>query len=245
MSNRRQEFFYPESRLSGFSYVDGTIAFYSQVNALLTPASVVVDVGCGRGAYQHDPISFRRDLRIFRGKVQRVIGIDVTQAGEDNPFLDEFRPITGEIWPLETACADVLVSDNVLEHVADPAAFFAECWRVLKPGGWVCLRTPNVFSYFGLISRLVPNRRHVQVLRLAKDQVREEDTFPTYYRCNTLWGLRRTLQRQGFAPIVTGYDSEPTYLAFSGLTYFFGVLHQRFAPGFMKVGLHGFGKKAG
>lgn len=45
-----KERFYPETTYGGFSYVDGTIAFFSRVNALLKPESVVVDFGCGRGA---------------------------------------------------------------------------------------------------------------------------------------------------------------------------------------------------
>lgn len=41
----------------------------------------------------------------------------------------------GEQLPLPDDCADVLLSDNVLDHVEDPAAFLAECARVLKPAG--------------------------------------------------------------------------------------------------------------
>jgi len=55
--------FYPESRFGGFSDVDGTVAFYARVQAILTPESVVLDVGCGRGAgLQDDRVEYRRDL---------------------------------------------------------------------------------------------------------------------------------------------------------------------------------------
>ncbi len=85
-----KERFYPESRFGGFTDVDGTIAFYMRVHALLTPSSTVVDIGCGRGAYDEDPVVVRRDLRIFRGKVARVIGIDVDPAGVFRPVLHAF-----------------------------------------------------------------------------------------------------------------------------------------------------------
>jgi SAM-dependent methyltransferase len=235
--------FYPESRLSGFSHVDGTVAFYSQVNALLTPQSVVLDVGCGRGAYGEDKVRFRRELRILKGKCRKVIGIDLDPAGEKNPYVDEFRRIEGERWPVESETVDVCLSDNVLEHVADPDQFFSECRRVLKPGGSVCIRTPNVLSYFGLVSKLVPNRQHVSVLQVAKERVQEQDTFPTLYRCNTIPCIRRKLAEHGFEAIVYGYDAEPGYFSFSRLLYFLGVLHQRFAPNLFKVGIHAFGKK--
>lgn len=235
--------FYPESRLTGLSSVDGTLAFYNQVNALLEPSNVVLDVGCGRGAYGEDPIPFRRQLRILKGKVARVIGIDVDPAGQGNPFIDEFRLLEGERWPVESSSVDICLSDNVLEHVADPEQFFSECQRVVKPGGYVCIRTPNVLSYFGLISRLVPNHRHTDVLEKAKERVKEQDTFPTRYRCNTIPCIRRMLAGHRFEPFVYGYDAEPSYLSFSGFFYFLGVLHQRYAPNLFKVGIHAFGKR--
>jgi SAM-dependent methyltransferase len=176
-----KQFYYPESRIGGFTNIDGTIAFYSRVNALLTPASVVVDIGCGRGAYGEDRILYRRDLRILQGKCARVIGIDVDAKAVQNPFLDEFRLIEAGGLPVEDGSTDLCLADNVLEHLADPDRFFAECRRILKPGGLVCIRTPNVISYFGLLSRLVPNRQHVPVLQKAKDRLNEQDVFPTVF----------------------------------------------------------------
>jgi SAM-dependent methyltransferase len=235
--------FYPESRLSGFSNIDGTLAFYNQVNALLTAESVVVDIGCGRGAYGEDPIAYRRSLRILKGKCRKVIGIDVSDAGRENPFLDEFRLISGERWPVEDCVAQICLADNVLEHVQNPALVFQECRRVLSEGGFLCIRTPNLWSYFGLVSRAVPTRSHVDLLRRAKDRVKEEDTFPTFYRCNTIPGLRSSLLSNGFEPVVYGYEAEPSYLSFSPLAYYLGMLYQRFAPGIFRVGIHAFGKK--
>jgi SAM-dependent methyltransferase len=176
MKYKRQ--FYPESRFGGFSNVDGTLAFYHRVNALIQPASVVVDVGCGRGAYGDDPVPYRLQLRILKGKCQKVIGLDVDLKGYENPFIDDFRPIQGDRWPVESEETDLCLADNVLEHVLDVDGFFSECRRVLKPGGYLCIRTPNLFSYFGLISRLIPNRGHVPVLRRVKARVLEQDVLP-------------------------------------------------------------------
>lgn len=54
---RRQ--LYPESGAGGFSRVDGTVEFYTRVNALLSPDAVVVDLGAGRGKQSEDPVAFR------------------------------------------------------------------------------------------------------------------------------------------------------------------------------------------
>ena len=238
-----KQVYYPETKLGGFSNVDGTIAFYNRVNALTTPASVVLDIGCGRGAYGDDPVPFRRQLRILKGKCQNVIGIDVAPVGKDNPFIDEFRLIEKETWPVEDQSADLCLADNVLEHISNPDHFFSECFRILRPDGKVCIRTPNVLSYFGIISRLVPNPQHTAVLQKAKDRVNEQDVFPTLYLCNTPSKVRKTLARHGFEPYVYGFDAEPSYLSFGRFFYFLGFLHQRFAPGFLKVGIHAFGVK--
>ncbi len=236
--------FYPESRFGGFTQVDGTIAFYSRVQALARPDSVVVDFGCGRGAYAADPIPFRRNLRVLKGKVQRVIGLDAAPAGAENPFLDEFRCQETSVWPLDNASADLIVCDNVLEHLPEPEVFFAEAYRVLRPGGMLCIRTPNRWNYVALLSRLIPNRRHAQVLAKAKPGLGEEDIFPTFYRCNSLPALRAALTRQGFTALVYGYEAEPSYLSFSGLAYALGVMHQKLAPGFVKAALFAFAQKA-
>jgi SAM-dependent methyltransferase len=237
--------YYPESRFGGFSNVDGTVAFYTRVNALLRPSSVVLDVGCGRGAYAEDPVPYRLQLRVLRGKCARVIGIDVDPVGRENPFIDEFRPIKADRWPLENDSVDICIADNVLEHVHEIEDFFSECRRVLKPGGYLCIRTPNLLSYFGLVSWLVPNRSHVPVLRRVKDRVKEQDVFPTAYHCNTIPALRRKLDQHGFDHAVYGHEAEPSYLSFSRFAYFVGILLQRFTPNLLKVGIHAFGRKKG
>src|ERR1039458_7226174 len=68
---------YPEARFGGFSDVDGTIAFYGRVRALVEGGAVVLDVGCGRGGGCDDVVRYRREIRSLRGRAGRVIGIDV------------------------------------------------------------------------------------------------------------------------------------------------------------------------
>lgn len=240
-----QESFYPESRFGGFTDVCGTVVFYARVNALLDPSSVVLDVGCGRGAYGEDGNRFSRELRILRGKALRVIGMDPDPAAAANPFLDEFRQLDGERWPLDDASVDLCLADCVLEHVPSPDAFFSEAKRVLKLGGHLCLRTANVWSYVGIASRLVPNRLHARVLSKVQENRKAEDVFPTVYRCNSIRKLRSAFRRHGFDAAVYGYEAEPSYLQFSKLAYAAGVLHQRFAPRSFRPAIFAFGRKVG
>ena len=241
MSATYEAIYYPESSYGGFTGVDGTLAFYLRVNALITPASRVLDFGCGRGCYGEDPVELRRQMRILRGKCAYVAGADIGEDAAQNPYLDEvrlFRP--GEAVPYPDASFDVLLADCVVEHLPDPDAFFVEARRLLKPGGQLCLRTSNVLSYFGLASLLVPASRREQVLRRTRPDRKDEDSFPTLYRCNTVFAIRRALEAGGFSGVAFGHESEPRYLGFSRIAYHFGVWHQRWAPGFLRPAIFAF-----
>src|SRR4030043_1876414 len=118
---KKKEIFYPEARFCNFTDIDAMITFYTRVNALLKPDYVVLDVGCGRGRIDEDKIAIRRYLRTIRGKVAKVIGIDVDNAAVTNPSIDEFRLIQSEFWPIDDESIDLIVSHSVLEHIKHPA----------------------------------------------------------------------------------------------------------------------------
>jgi len=237
--------FYPETRFGGFTDYDGTVVFFSRVNALLGPNAVVADIGCGRGEYQEDPVTTRRNLRILKGKAAKIIGLDVDPVAETNPFIDEFHLVKDNAWSLADQSVDLIVCDNVVEHMLDPEKFFSECSRVLKKGGTLCIRTPNAWNYIGIASRLVPNKLHTRVLSFAQESRKAQDVFPTYYRCNSITTMRAMMKKYGFRKhAVYGYEAEPSYLSFAKAAYWLGTLHQKFAPGCMKAAIFAFGEKA-
>lgn len=237
-----EEDFYPESRFGGFTDIDGTIAFYLRVNALLKSSDVLLEVGCGRAAFKEDPVAIRREMRIFKGKVKRVIGIDTDTDAQQNPYLDEFKLLEGNNWPIESNSINCIVCDYVLEHLPDPEAFFAETQRVLVNGGYLCIRTTNAWSYVALAARMVPNKHHSKVLNVVQASRKVQDVFPVEYKCNNVWRVRSALSRHGFEGSAYCYEAEPSYLSFSRLAYFIGVLHQRFSPRLFKPAIFAFGR---
>jgi SAM-dependent methyltransferase len=60
---------------------------------------------------------------------------------------------------------DAVTARHVVEHVREPTAFVAECWRILKPGGRLVLITPNSDSlghrHFGPRWRGLEQPRHL------------------------------------------------------------------------------------
>jgi len=240
---RYQRTFFPESVYGGFTDIDGTIHFYLRVNALLEDAFTVLDIGCGRGVYEYDPCRIRRELRILKGKCHRVIGVDIDKSAARNAFLDEFRLINSEKWPVEGASVDLLICDQVLEHVEQPETFFSECRRVLKVGGYFCFRTANALGYVALMAKLLPNTYHAKVLVRVQSTRECEDVFPTYYRCNTVRKIRRHMKNVGFDGCVYTYEAEPSYLEFSKFAYWLGTLHQKYAPKALRLSIFGFTRK--
>ena len=223
--------FFPETAAGGFSRIDGTVAFYSRINALVSPSSVVVDLGAGRGQFMEDTVDYRRYMHRMQGRVQRVIGLDVDDAVLQNPTVDESHVISdGGRLPIADKSVDLVVSDFTFEHVADPAWLAAELSRIVKPGGWICARTPNKYGYISVFARLVPNSMHDAVLRTVQPQKKSRDTFPTRYRLNTRRDLRRHFPEHRFEHIVFEHDAEPAYMANSTLGWRVGLVLTRILP---------------
>jgi SAM-dependent methyltransferase len=237
------EIFYPEARFGKFTDVDGTINFFTRVNGLLEPHYIVLDVGCGKSTIQREGTPIRKSLRTIRGKVAKVIGIDVDKNAQGNPFIDEFRLIESQSWPIDDESIDLVVSDSVLEHVEIPNLFFSEAQRVLRSGGYLCLRTPNRWSYFGLLASVIPNKYHSKTLNLAGIRREDGDVFPTLYRCNSIRKIRKLMKEHGFGCVVYGHEGEPSFLEFSITAFCLGVLYQKIAPSFLRTSIHAFGRR--
>lgn len=212
---------YPESAIDGFTRRDGAVEFYTRVNALLGPESVVLDLGAGRGEWldAHQSVT-RRKLRNMRGRVGEVIGIDVEDTVHGNASLDRAIVIDpSDTLPLESSSVDLVISDFTFEHIADPAHTVSELTRVLRPGGWICARTPHKFGFIGLGARAVPNNAHTRWLSRLQPARREEDVFPVVYAMNTPSALRDLFPAPYFRTIVYGQFGEPNYAGGSRLLW--------------------------
>ena len=220
---------YPELGAGGFSHVDGTVQFYARINALVAPNHTVVDLGAGRGVFLEDPVVYRRELRRLQGKARRVIGLDVDPAVLDNSSLDEAHVMEPNgRFPLADESVDLLVSDFTFEHIDAPEHVASEIGRVLRPGGWLCARTPNKWGYIAMGARVVPNRLHNAMLRYLQPAKQERDTFPTRYRMNTAADLRKLFPEDRFEHFSYTADGEPAYAGSSPMAWRLtdGVLHR-------------------
>jgi ubiquinone/menaquinone biosynthesis C-methylase UbiE len=191
--------------------------FRERILERLRPEFHVLDLGAGAGIV--------RQMN-FRGLAARVCGVDPNERVLANPHLDEARQGTGEAIPYPDARFDLVICDNVLEHVADPVSVFREVRRVLRPGGLFMAKTPNLRHYVATLARLTPHRFH-QFYNALRGRARH-DTFPTLYRANTPAAVRAHAERAGLELVeVRLIEGRPEYLRLSAPTYVAGWLYER------------------
>ena len=103
----------------------------------------VLDLGCGVGEY----------VRAFARRGAHVVGTDIAverlvearQRVETTATrsVDGFLAAAGEALPFRDGAFDLIVLNEVIEHVQDDRATLQEVARVLRPGGTCVLFAPN------------------------------------------------------------------------------------------------------
>jgi SAM-dependent methyltransferase len=107
----------------------------------LGPTTNVLDIGPGKGLYS----------KWLRGHDCRVSCLDIDPSLEDL-YRDlgcyfKTADLRREPLPFGDAHFDLIWCSHVIEHLRKPLEFLEECKRVLKPGGHLILRTPNIRSF--------------------------------------------------------------------------------------------------
>jgi SAM-dependent methyltransferase len=115
----------------------------------------VLDFGCGGSPYRalFGSCTYHR--------------ADLVGSGPDLDF--EYGP--DSLLGASSTDYDCVLSSQVLEHVGSPSVYLKECFRVLKPGGWLILSTHGLF---------------------------EDHACPYDYWRWTTYGLRKLMEEVGF-----------------------------------------------
>jgi 2-polyprenyl-3-methyl-5-hydroxy-6-metoxy-1,4-benzoquinol methylase len=147
---------------------------------------LLVDVGCGTGA-----------LRDFIGtRVDRYVGVDIVRY-EDFPGGAEFLQVdleTGRV-PLPDGAADVVASVETIEHLENPRAFFRVLVRLVRPGGWLVVTTPNQLSLLSKLTLVVKNQfNHFQ-----------DNNYPAHLTALLEVDLRRMAAECGLSEVAVDY----------------------------------------
>ena len=108
-------------------------------SGLLKDDMKVLEIGCGIGTITHELTKAGFDI----------IGTDISKTAIEHgrkkyPGVRlEVHP--GEILPFENNSFDMVISFDVLEHIKEVDRHLVEVVRVLRPGGFYLLQTPNKY----------------------------------------------------------------------------------------------------
>lgn len=185
--------------------------FEAEIARWLTPETVILDAGCGR--------SVEIASIVGRCRVRMALGVDVIRFPVKKPGCHLVQGDVGKL-PVRSASSDVVITRSVMEHVQNPLAVYQEFYRVLRSGGVCIILTPNVWDYASIGSRLVPNRFHPWLVKRMEGRD-EADTFPAYYRANSLRSIRRLAADTGFQVEANAVlDSTPPTLCSTRFSFY-------------------------
>ena len=108
----------------------------------------LLDIGCGGGLVA-EPMARLGAAVTGADAAEANIAVARIHAEQQGLQID-YRATTAESLVDEGAGFDVVLALEIVEHVADPAAFLATCAQLLKPGGLLIAstlnRTPQSFA---------------------------------------------------------------------------------------------------
>jgi 2-polyprenyl-3-methyl-5-hydroxy-6-metoxy-1,4-benzoquinol methylase len=109
------------------------------------PAGHLLEYGAGTG-------NFARRLAAG-GFTKKITCADILPRPDDlPPGVDWITADLNNPLPVPDAAFEGIVSTEVIEHLENPRAVFREFHRVLRPGGWLLLTTPNQESLRSIAS---------------------------------------------------------------------------------------------
>jgi 2-polyprenyl-3-methyl-5-hydroxy-6-metoxy-1,4-benzoquinol methylase len=111
--------------------------------------AVLVDAGCWDGG---------NTLKFVQATGAKAIGLDLVesavasarQKGIEARVADLNKQIL-----LKDSTADVVVVNHTIEHLYNTGGFVSEIYRILKPGGYALIGTPNLASWHNIFALLI------------------------------------------------------------------------------------------
>lgn len=148
----------------------------------------VMDVGCADGHSLNC-------MKMVKSKTVETFGVDISPKAVERARENGHTAYHGRFEEIDLphAAFDVVYAGHVLEHVADPVAFVAKAYDILKPGGVFLLFTPNIGSIDA---------------KLLKDRRWGPYCFPRHWYLFDRQSMRRLAGKTGFE--VVAFQDCPT-----------------------------------
>jgi SAM-dependent methyltransferase len=157
------------------------------------PGQVVLDIGGGKEC----------PFLPFVNEPRRQLIVAIDSSAEElfaNECVDHriVADAAAPTFPFRDGSADLIVSRSVVEHLHDNRVFFANCARVLRPGGALVHTFPCKFAPFALLNQLLPNRLTRRLIAAFHPQWQQDCGFLAFYDLCYFSAMRRLLEGNGF-----------------------------------------------
>ncbi len=177
--------------------------------------AVVADIGAGEGFF----------TKILSARFQQVFMVDAFQPDHIPGNVQYRKADLNRHLPLEDASVDALFALEVIEHLENPRHFFREISRVLRPGGFGFISTPNNHSLTSMLT-FVTRGMH---------RAFQEASYPAHITPLLKIDFERLLKENGLhrtAYYYSGHDTMPVVhwgIHFGGALFSMnlGVLFQK------------------
>lgn len=119
--------------------------------ALDRPSGRILDLGCGDGCFlEHATTRFAK---------LAPVGVDLSegQIKKARTRMPGGHFVEGSLskeFPFSDNEFDVIYCGEVIEHLYDPDFLLKEAFRVLRPGGYLYMTTPNLFAWYNRLLML-------------------------------------------------------------------------------------------
>ncbi|MCI0849661.1 MAG: methyltransferase domain-containing protein [Chloroflexi bacterium] len=144
----------------------------------------VLDIGCGIGTY----------VRKLGELTERAYGIDIDAARVRESKSGGVAIAASEQLPFATGALDVVLLNEVIEHVQRESETLREACRVVRPGGHVVIYAPNRLYPFETHGVYIGRRYffgNVPLVNYLPDSLRQR--LVPHARAYTSRGLRRLI----------------------------------------------------
>lgn len=166
-----------------------------------SPTHQILDLGCGAGSATQEV------LAKFGWDSKQIVGVDFSvTAGEVYQSRTGSSFLQADVCnlPFENDQFDVVICDDVIEHLVETDNFAREIHRVTKSGGLIFLSTPNLAAWINRIALVFGMQPAFSEVSNEKIFGRPGDDPVGHLRLFTLKSLRQFFEYHNFEIVSVG-----------------------------------------
>ncbi|MFC1932407.1 class I SAM-dependent methyltransferase [Chloroflexota bacterium] len=174
----------------------GKMASRAIATLQMVEGDVILDVGCGAGEFAYH----------IAPRVSKVVAIDTLETSieiaRDFFSLPNIDFVVGDLFQMKfpNYSFDCVLFLETIEHVENPTLYLKEFHRLLKPGGFLIISTPNALSYSSIVRNIFFyfSKMISLVVRNINKEQRDTGTNLDHIYAWDFTTLYRLLNRCGF-----------------------------------------------